>query len=138
MVRTLAGWEIFGTDRSAPSTFLCRLGDCFSGAFAGEFEAVDVVDEAVQYRVRVGWVGNHGMPILHFKLTCDDGGSPAVSLFEDFQEIMAGLGVEWLQPPVVQDQELDTSQLAADARVAAVATRQHQFAEQFWHALVED
>ncbi len=52
-----------------------------------------VVDEAVENRVRVGWVTNDGMPVLHGQLAGDDGRSPAVSLLEDFQEVMPSLGI---------------------------------------------
>ena len=50
---------------------------------------------------------------------------------------MPGLGVEWLQAPIVEDQEIDLAEAAADAGVSPVASRQRQFSKQLRHALVE-
>ena len=96
------------------------------------------MDEAIQDGVGVGRIADDGVPIFHRQLAGDDGGSAAIALFEDFQEVVAGLGIERLQPPVVQDQELDVAERAADAIIPSIAAGQRQFAEQFGHALVED
>jgi hypothetical protein len=77
-----------------------------------------IVDEAVENGVGVGRIGDHRMPILDGKLAGDDGGAPAVTLFQNLQQVVSGLGVERLQPPVVQDQQIDPPQAAADAGVS--------------------
>ena len=46
------------------------------------------------------------VPVGDRELAGDDGRPPAVSIFEDFQQIVAGLGVERLKAPVVEDQQL--------------------------------
>ena len=96
-----------------------------------------VVDEAVQNCIGVGGVTNDGMPVLHGQLAGDDGRSPAVSLLEDFQKVIPSLGIERFQAPVIQDEELHIAQGAADAIIPAITARQHQFTEQFRHALIQ-
>ena len=110
----------------------------FAHAVAVQVEAVGIVDEAVEDGVGVGRVADDGVPVLDGQLAGDDGRSPAVAFFEDFQKVVAGLGVERLEPPIVQDQELDIAQRAADASIPAIAARERQLAEQFGDALVED
>jgi hypothetical protein len=53
-----------------------------------------VVNETVEDRIGVGRIVDDVMPAVHGDLGCDDGRAAAVSLFEDFQKIMPGAGVE--------------------------------------------
>ncbi len=41
---------------------------------------------------------------------CDDRRSSPIALFEDFQEIVAGAGVERLEAEVVEDQEIGAAE----------------------------
>jgi hypothetical protein len=66
-------------------------------AFAGKFDAVGVVDEAVQDGVGIGGIADNFMPGCHGKLGSDDGRTTAVSLLEDFEEVVTGAGAERLQ-----------------------------------------
>ncbi|MDA9421100.1 hypothetical protein XH97_02970 [Bradyrhizobium sp. CCBAU 53380] len=59
------------------------LGAAFSHAFAGELEAVGVVDEAIENGVRDGGVPNGSMPGVQGELARDDGGAAAVAVLED-------------------------------------------------------
>jgi hypothetical protein len=120
------------------STSLGRFRSRPPEAVAGEVEAVGVVDEAVEDGVGVGWVADHGVPILDGELTGDDGRAATVAFLEDFEEVVAGLGIERLEPPIIEDEELDAAQRAADASVAPVAAGERQVAEELWHALIED
>jgi hypothetical protein len=91
---------------------------------------VGVVDEAIQDRVGVSGVAYDFMPAIHGELRRDDRRAAAVSLLEDFEEIVAGAGVEGLQPPVVEDQEIGAPERAQNPRMAPVAARQGEvFAE---------
>jgi hypothetical protein len=78
------------------------------------------------------------MPFVHGDLTGDYGRATAVSLFEDLEKVMAGARVEGLQPPIVEDQNVDPSKGAQEAWMSSVAARQRKIGEQFWDALVED
>jgi hypothetical protein len=55
--------------------------------------------------------------------------SAAISLFEDFEQIVAGSGVEGLQAPIVEDQKIGTAEIAQETRMATVAARQREILE---------
>jgi hypothetical protein len=57
-----------------------------------------VVDEAVENGVGIGRVADDGVPVFDGELAGDDGGSAAVAFLEDFEKVVAGLGVEGLEP----------------------------------------
>ncbi len=97
-----------------------------------------VVDEAIQDGVSVGGLADDRMPVGHGELAGDQGGAPAVPIFEDLQQVVARLVIERAQPPVIQDQELDGAQRLEAAAGAAVAVGQGEFVEQLGDADVED
>jgi hypothetical protein len=107
-------------------------------ALAGEFDAVGVVNETIQDGVGVGRIADNLMPAVHGKLGSDHCRAAAVSLFEDFQEIVTRRRVERLQPPIVEDQQVGAAEVAKDARMATIAARQCQVLEQAGRALVEN
>ena len=110
-------------------------GQAFFGCFARaqtlacQFDAMGVVDETVQDGVGVSRIADDFVPAVDGKLRRDDGRSLAIALFEDFQQIVSGGGVERLQPPIVQDQEIGSAEGAQKARMAPVAARQREFLE---------
>ena len=59
-----------------------------------------VVDEAIQDGVGIGGLADDRMPVGHGELAGDQGGAPAVPIFEDLQQVVARLIVERAQPPV--------------------------------------
>jgi hypothetical protein len=59
-----------------------------------------VVDEAVQDGVGISGVANDLMPGRHRELGGDDRRSAAVSLLEDFEQIVTGAGVERFEAEV--------------------------------------
>lgn len=75
-------------------------------ALAAEFDAMGVMDEAIQDRVGVGGVANNLMPSYHGELRGDDRRSASIALFEDFEQIVASAGVERFEAEVVEDQEI--------------------------------
>ena len=98
-------------------------------AFAGQFDSMGIVNEAIHDGVL--------MPTVHGKLGRDDGRASPISLLEDFEEVMPGAGVEWLQPPIVEDDQVGAAEVAEDARMTPIATRQGKFFEELGHAVVE-
>src|SRR3989344_2891403 len=73
-------------------------------------EAGGGVDEAVEDGVGQGRIADHLVPLLDGDLAGDEGGSAAVAILEDFQEIDAlGLGGH-RQAPVVGDEQIDAGQ----------------------------
>lgn len=79
--------------------------------------------EPIQDRVGVGWVTDGAVPGCDVELAGDDRGFTSVAVLEDFEEIMAGLSVERLKPPVVEDQEFDLAEALELARDATIAAR---------------
>lgn len=67
-----------------------------------------------------------------------DGGAPAVAILEDFEQVVAGLGAEGLQAPVVKDEQLGGTECLEAAADAAIAMGERQFIEELGHAHVED
>jgi hypothetical protein len=50
---------------------------------------------------------------------------------------MPGAGVERLQPPIIEDEQVGAAEVAEDARMTPLAARQRQFFEELGHAVVE-
>ena len=65
-----------------------------------------VVDEAVEDGVGVGRIADHLVPFVDRDLAGEDGRAAAVAFLEDLVEIVAGAGVERLEAPIVEDEEL--------------------------------
>ena len=86
-------------------------------AFAGQFDSMRIVNEAIHDGVGVSGIVDDLMPTVHGKLGRDDGGASPISLLEDFEEVMPGAGVERLQPPIVEDEQVGAAEVAKDARM---------------------
>ena len=71
-------------------------------AVAGEIDAVGVVDEAVEDRIGIGRVADHGMPFVDRDLAGDDGGAAPVAFLEDLVKIVAAAGIERFETPIVE------------------------------------
>ena len=67
----------------------------------------------------------------------DEGGTAAVAILEDFQEVVAGAGIEWSEAPVVEDEQIDATERTQETGVAAIAACQGKITEQPRHALIE-
>lgn len=64
-----------------------EAGVLFSPAFSCEFEAVSVVDQAVENGVGEGRICDRLVPVLDGQLAGDDGGAAAVTILEDFEKV---------------------------------------------------
>ena len=59
-------------------------------AFAGEFDAVGVVNETVQDGVGIGRIADYFVPSVYWKLGGNHRGTVSVAFLEDFQKIVPG------------------------------------------------
>ena len=75
-------------------------------ALAGQLDAMRIVDEAVQDGVGVSGVANDLMPGGQRELGGDDRRPAAVSLLEDFEQIVTGAGVEGFEAEVVENEQI--------------------------------
>jgi hypothetical protein len=88
-----------------------------------------VVDDAIE---------DGGVPFVDGDLAGDDGGSPAVTFFEDLEEVVTRGGVERLETPVVEDEQLHAAARPLDASIAAVAAREPEVGKQLGNPLAEE
>src|SRR5690348_13918780 len=96
-----------------------------------------IVDDAVEDSIGEGRLTNQVMPTIDRDLAGDQSGAAAVAVFDNLEDVMALLRSQRLEPPVVQDEELDAAKRAHQARIAAVTAGQCQIGEHPWDALVE-
>jgi hypothetical protein len=114
------------------------FASCPAHAFAGEFDAVGIVNKTVQDGVGIVRIADYFVPSVYWKLGGSHRGAASIAFLEDFREIMSGGGVERLQSPIVEDQKVGAAEVAQKTGMATVAAGKRQFLEQPRHALVED
>ena len=68
------------------------------------------MDKPVEDGHSQGRVADSLMPVRDKQLTGDDGRADIIAVFKYFQEIMSSLVIEWLKPPVIDDEELGSGQ----------------------------
>ena len=99
-------------------------------ALSGELDAMGIVHEAVEDDVRVGGIADDLAPRRKRELGGDDRRSAAITLFEDFEQIVTGAGVERLEAEVVENEEIGAAEGFDQARMAPVASgERHVLAE---------
>lgn len=96
----------------------------FTQALTGQFDAVGVVDEAIQHGVGDRWISNHIVPVVHGDLAGNDGRALLVAILDNLQEIASLLVAELLRSPIVQDQEIGFGQAPEHLCVATVTSCQ--------------
>jgi hypothetical protein len=70
------------------------------------------------------------VPLRGRKLAGNDGGACAAAIIEEFEQIVAlGIG-ERRESEIVQDEDVEASELAEGADVSAVSTRQSELVEE--------
>jgi hypothetical protein len=107
-------------------------------ALAGQLDAMGVVDEAVQDGVGVGGVSDNVVPGGHWELGGDDRRSAAISLLEDFEEVVTGAGVEGLEAEVVEDEEIGAAEGFDEAWMSPVAPGERKVAAELRPAMIEN
>src|SRR5271154_7620707 len=97
-----------------------------------------IVDEAVQDGVGVSGVANDLMPGGQGELGGDDRRPTAVSLLENFEQIVTGAGVEGFEAEVVENEQIGAADGFDEARMAAVASGERQVLAELWPTMIED
>ena len=77
-----------------------------------------VVEEAVADGVGEGGIADEGVPLGDGELAGQDGGAGAVPVVEEFEEVTAILVSERVEPPVIDEQDVDARELG-QARVSS-------------------
>ena len=81
---------------------------------------MSVVDDAVQDGIGICRIPDQLMPFVDRDLAGDNGRSPAIAFFEDFEKVVASRSVERLKAPIVKDQQLDAAERPQDTSVATI------------------
>ena len=105
---------------------------------AGEINPVRVVDDAIEDGVGVGWIADQLVPFVEGDLAGDDGRAAAVTFFEDFEEVVTSGGVEGLETPVIEDEQLHPAERPQETGIATIAAGEGEVGEQLGNALVEN
>jgi len=72
-----------------------------SEALSFEFDAVGVVDEAIEDCVGDGGISDDFVPAVDGQLAGDDDRASFISVLDDLEQITALIGVERLWPPII-------------------------------------
>ena len=113
-------------------------GACASQAVAGEIDSVRVVNDAIEDGVGIGGIADQLVPFVDGDLAGDDGRSAAIAFFENLEQVMTSGGIERLEAPVVEDEQLHAAECTLDAGIATIAAGEREIGEQLGNALVED
>ena len=105
---------------------------------AGEIDPLRVVNDAIEDGVSVGGIADQLVPFVDRDLAGDDRRSPTVAFFEDFEEVVAGGGIERRKTPIIEDEQLHPAERPQQAGISAITARKREVGEQLWNALVED
>ena len=97
---------------------------------AGEIDPVRVVDDAIEDGVCVGGIADQLVPFVNGDLAGDDRRSAAIALFENLEEIVTRSGIERLEAPVVEDEQLHVAERPLDAGISTVAAGEREIGEQ--------
>ena len=85
------------------------------------------MDKPVEDGISQGGVTDSFMPVGDRQLTGDDGRADIVAVFKYSQEIMSSLVIEWLKPPVIDDEELGSGQSGEHSSIPAIGSGNAQF-----------
>jgi hypothetical protein len=97
-----------------------------------------VVNEAVEDGVGISRVANEGVPFVDRDLAGEDGRAAPITVLEDFVEVTTSAGVERLEAPIIEDEELDAGETAQDTGVAAVTAGKREFGEELGNPLIKN
>jgi len=106
----------------------CEIGAA-AQAVAFEFDAMGIVNDAVQYRIAESRIGNYVMPLGYRHLTCDQQRSFVVAIIDDLEQIATLIDGERFGSPVVEDEEIDALKRGDQARQAPFAARLSKIGE---------
>ena len=95
------------------------------------------MDEAVEDGIGDCRIDDDLVPMIDGELAGHDCRAAAVAIVDDFEQVAALLGGQRCQPPIVEDQKLDTGEALEEAYIASIAACQRKCVEQAWYAIVE-
>ncbi len=95
--RTFRHVDRFDIDRAVRSSFLRLLRTGPAHAFAGEIDAMGVVNEAIEDCVGIGWIADDFMPAFDGELRGNGRAAP-IALFEDFEEVVPAAAASGFNP----------------------------------------
>ena len=93
--------------------------------------------EAVEDGIGDCRIDDHLVPVIDGELTGHNRRAAAMAIVDDFEQVAALLRGQWRQPPVIEDQKLDTGEALEEAYIPSVAARQCKCVEQAWYAIIE-
>src|SRR6516164_3718029 len=96
-----------------------------------------VVNDAVEDGVGERRFPDQVVPTVDRDLASDQRGAAAVAVLDDFEHVVALLRSEWLEAPIIEDQQLYAAEGAHQTRISPVAAGERQIAEHPRHALIE-
>jgi hypothetical protein len=88
------------------------------------------VYETVEYGIGQRGAGEVLVPVLDGQLAGDEGGTAAVAVFQDLEQVPAFGVRERSEAPVVEDQQLRLRELRQQLGVGPVSASERQFTEQ--------
>ena len=95
------------------------------------------VDQPIEDAIGQGRIADRVVPAFDRQLARDDGRSSAVAVFQDLEEVSPILSTELGQPPIVEDQQIDSSESLEELLVGTIAACNGQVAKQAGHSQVE-
>jgi hypothetical protein len=101
-----------------------------SHTVAGEIDPVRVVNDAIEEGVGVDGIVDQLVPFVDGDLAGEDRRSAAAAFFQNLEQVVTRGGVERLEAPVLEDQQLHASERARDAGIAPVAAGEREVGEQ--------
>ena len=125
-----------GVDYSDRAVMISQLGVGLSHRFSSQWQAVGVVQKAVEDGIGQGRLADEIVPVLDGQLAGDQGGSQAMAVLDDFHQIVALGGGDFLDSPVIEDDQVGFRQLIHQLRVAAIAVGDAQRLQQTGQAEV--
>src|SRR5258707_280386 len=105
-----------------------------SEALSFEVDAVGVVDEAIEDCVGDGGVADDFVPAVDGQLAGDDDRASFISVLDNLKQITALVGVERLWPPVIKNEQIETSDSAQHLGVTAIGAAECEGGEETRHA----
>src|SRR5262245_20451492 len=96
-----------------------------------------VVEEAVADGIGEGGIADEGVPLSDGQLAGQDGGAGAMPIIEQFEEVPTILRGESIEPPVVDEQDVNAGELGEQAEVTAVGPGEGELVEEAGGAPIE-
>src|SRR6476469_562454 len=107
-------------------------------ALSFEFNSVGVVDEAIEDCVGHGGVAEDFVQAVDGQLAGDNDRASFISVLDNLKQITALVGVERLWPPVIKNEQIETSDSAQHLGVTAIGAAECEGGEETRHAMVRN